>query len=288
MWVSQLEAAQRRAVLDLAARAAATDGVNPLNEEANLSLSNRSADHFLVGDADLALGYLNWHPSHRTGQLVVDPAHRRQGIGRGLVAALAQRTAGVRLWAFGDLPAAQGFVAALELRPQRVLLMMERRLTPPDTGDASFAPLGLRLCGYDPDDAEALLELNAAAFAHHPEQGSLDAAGLAARMAEPWFDPDGLILAFDEAGLAGFHWTKRHDAEHGEVYVIAVAPRTQGRGLGAILLEAGLAHLAAGGARRAVLYVDSAEERAVRMYGRAGFIVAHRDVLYASDPEEAP
>ena len=86
------------------------------------------------------------------------------------------------------------------------------------------APEGLNLRGFRPTDATDVLEVNAAAFAHHPEQGSLDAAGLAARMAEPWFDPDGLILGHDADGLAGFHWTKRVNADTGEVYVMAVAP----------------------------------------------------------------
>jgi mycothiol synthase len=125
--------------------------------------------------------------------------------------------------------------------------------------------------------------VNAEAFAHHPEQGILNADGLTERMAEPWFDPSGLILAWDSDGLAGFHWTKLVDGT-GEVYVIGVAPRAQGRGYGRVLLQAGLSHLARAGADRVVLYVDMAEPVAVRMYESAGFHVAHRDVLYAPEP----
>ena len=147
-------------------------------------------------------------------------------------------------------------------------------------------PDGLTLRGYRDADAEDLLAVNAAAFAHHPEQGALDANGLAARTAEPWFDPAGLILGFDEAGLAGFHWTKRAEPGTGEVYVIGVAPRAQGRGYGKVLLQAGLAHLQRAGADRVVLYVDMAEPVAVRMYESAGFHVTHRDVLYAPDQEQ--
>ena len=49
----------------------------------------------------------------------------------------------------------------------------------------------LEVRAFRPGDEAELLRVNAAAFAHHPEQGSMDAAELAERMAEPWFDPDG-------------------------------------------------------------------------------------------------
>lgn len=65
------------------------------------------------------------------------------------------------------------------------------------------------------DDAE-LLRVNNAAFAYHPEQGGWTDVELAERRAEPWFDPAGLFLAFDDSAggqggrLLGFHWTKVH------------------------------------------------------------------------------
>ena len=86
------------------------------------------------------------------------------------------------------------------------------------------------------DDAE-LLRVNNAAFAWHPEQGGWTEADIAERRAEPWFDPAGLFMAFDvnTAKLLGFHWTKVHGEDLGEVYVVGVDPAAQGRGLGATL-----------------------------------------------------
>jgi mycothiol synthase len=325
---NRLTPEQAAGVLALAERAATADGTMPLNEEAHFALRGDSAAaHFLLPLADLSavvVGYLHWQPGYRTAQLVVDPDHRRRGIGRRLVGELdsalrdassvlgrssasgeriadspeservadspaSERAAdsptnsgGWGIWAFGDLPAAQGFAVALGLHVARGLLVMERTLagvTAPDV------PSGLTLRGFEPADAAEFLAVNAAAFAHHPEQGALDSEGFTARRAEPWFDPAGLILGFDDEGLAGFHWTKRV-GETGEVYVIGVAPRAQGRGYGKVLLQAGLAHLADRGAHRVLLYVDMAEPVAVRMYESAGFHVAHRDVLYAPDQEQ--
>jgi len=275
----------------LAAHAQAADGIDPLNEEARFALRDDSSEHVLLTSVPGTVsGYLQWQPAYRTAQLVVDPAHRRRGLGTSLLAALDDRpttdssaNAHVNgIWAFGDLPAAAGFAGANSLAPSRSLLIMDRSL---DGIVSPELPTGLSLRGYTAADADELLAVNAAAFAHHPEQGSLDADGLAARMAEPWFDPAGLILGFDADGLAGFHWTKKVGAT-GEVYVIGVAPRTQGRGYGKVLLQAGLAHLHSSGSDRVLLYVDSSEVVAVRMYERAGFGVARRDVLYASADQE--
>jgi mycothiol synthase len=135
---------------------------------------------------------------------------------------------------------------------------------------------------FRPGDEPEILRVNAAAFAQHPEQGGMDAEDLAARMAEPWFDPGGLLLAERDGRLVGFHWTKQHSTELGEVYVVSVAPEAQGGGLGRLLTLAGLHHLADGGARETLLYVESDNAPAVAVYRRLGFTHAPSDthVMY--------
>jgi mycothiol synthase len=139
------------------------------------------------------------------------------------------------------------------------------------------APPGVTIRGYRDDDRDEVLRVNAAAFAHHPEQGSMDADDLAARMAEDWFDPAGLLVADDGDRLVAFHWTKQHSAELGEVYVVAVDPQAQGRGLGRVLTLAGLHHLEGLGVAEVLLYVEADNAPAVHVYGGLGFTHAAAD-----------
>ena len=265
-------------MLDLSAAARTVDGVAPLNEEAHLQLGRAGALHWLATDANRVLGYAQWQPANATGQLVVHPEHRRLGHGTSLFAALISDVAAPAVWAFGDLHGAQRFAAASGMVPTRGLHIMEQDLTAPARGRT--VPDGVRLRPFTDADADAFLAVNAAAFADHPEQGHFSAEDLANRQAEDWWDPAGVILAEDADGVVGFHWTKRHDATTGEVYVLGVHPRGGGRGLGGVLLEAGLAHLAAGGASRVILYVDAGNAPAVALYERSGFTVVHTDTLY--------
>jgi mycothiol synthase len=142
-------------------------------------------------------------------------------------------------------------------------------------------PDGLEVRSYRPDDAREVVRVNAAAFAQHPEQGSMGEAELAERMAEDWFDPAGLLVAGPAGdpghGLLGFHWTKRHSPQVGEVYVVGIDPAAQGRGLGRVLTAAGLAHLAAAGVDEVLLYVESDNAAGRRLYEGLGFTHAAAD-----------
>ena len=113
---------------------------------------------------------------------------------------------------------------------------------------------------------------------------------ISARLAEPWFGPAGLFLAFDgdADALLGFHWTKVHDDRLGEVYVIGVDPGAQGRGLGRTMTLVGLDHLArrlAGAgpdvSPEVMLFVESDNVAAVKTYRGLGFEVAGVDTAYA-------
>lgn len=109
---------------------------------------------------------------------------------------------------------------------------------------------------------------------------------LEAKMAEPWFEPDGLRVADDpnvEGRLLGFCWTKVHkpvapeQPELGEVYVIGVDPDHHGKGFGVPMTAAGLAWLAGQGLETGMLYVEADNQPALATYFKLGFNVHRTD-----------
>lgn len=304
-WRRTLTDDEQRGVRELVGATTEFDGVAPVGEQVLRELGHDRTEHLLItsDDAGVVTGYLNLSPPRdgETGmaELVVHPGARRRGIGAALIrAALAKTSASNRFWAHGTLEPARATAAALGLAPVRELMQMRRSLRDlPDTVPA-VPGVQIRTYGGTADDAE-LLRVNNAAFAYHPEQGGWTDAELAERRAEPWFDPTGLFLAFEDseggqAGrLLGFHWTKVHLDRPGlgEVYVVGVDPSAQGRGLGQALTAVGIQWLA----RRladtkssvdptVMLYVESDNVAAVRTYQRLGFATYSVDTAYAVTP----
>ncbi len=172
--------------------------------------------------------------------------------------------------------------------PVRHVLQLRCTL-PLDPSAGAPAPCRPFRPGLDDDE---FLDVNHRAFEWHPEQGDLDAAGLAERLAAPWFSAEGFLVHTDDGGrIDGYCWTKVHPASTdepamGEIYVVARDPEVQVRGLGQALVVAGLEHLSrqtVDGAPLAVgmLYVESTNERAVGLYRSLGFSLHHQDVAYS-------
>nr|WP_275955958.1 mycothiol synthase [Nocardioides aquaticus] len=273
---------------DLLAEAAAADGQDPVDESVHLRLKHQGLDGTDLWTDGAADGPWDGVALRHEGalDLVVRPGARGRGVGSGLAAQALAAPGEVTAWSHGHHPAAARIATAQGLERVRDLWVMRRPVGPaapplPEVAPAPGVRLGHWRDGWEPDpeaETAALLAVNGAAFAHHPEQGGMDRADLAARMAEDWFDPSGLLLATDEAtgDLLGFHWTKQHSSTLGEVYVVGIAPAAQGRGLGRTLTLAGLHHLAGRGVGEVLLYVESDNAPAVAVYSRLGF--DHADV----------
>lgn len=266
------------------AAAASTDGVDPLSEAFVLALP-RQGDHLVALAEERVVGYA---ATAQDGSLegFVTPDQRAKGVGSALLTTALERRPDTRAWAHGDLPAARALAGSLGLRAVRELLVLSRAVAAGDEVDPAL-PDGFTHRPFRPGaDESRLLAVNAAAFVHHPEQGALDAAGLAERMGQPWFDPEGVILLGDDdpTRLAGFHWTKIEPpgARVGEVYVVGVHPDLHGRGLAGPLTGLGLAHLARRGVDEVELYVEADNAPALATYRRAGFERKAVHVMYAA------
>jgi mycothiol synthase len=274
-----MDTAEREEIAALLARAAEADGRQAVSEQGRLALRSGRADMNHLTSRDEhgeLLGYAqidaDWN-----AELVVEPARRRQGHGRALLRRTLNSGAR-RIWAHGGHPGATRLAEEFGLELVRELRQLRR------TGPAPQVPPlppGVTVRTFEPGrDEEAWLKVNAAAFAHHPEQGAWTRRELEEREAEDWFDPAGFFLAERGGELVGFHWTKA-EGGLGEVYVVGVSPTEQGSGLGKALTALGLRHLAEDrGLATVMLYVDADNPAALRVYEKAGFTVHEVDLMF--------
>jgi len=278
-------------LLDAATR---HDGHHALGEHQWLDLVNGGRAGFAGIVATLAdhphpIGYAQVSRSETKAddwslELVIAPHHREdETIAAELVeAALGMvRSEGgglVSLWVSKPQPWHDRVALAHGLRRGRELYQLRRPLPTGLAYELEWRP-------FEPGrDEQAWLEVNNAAFANHAEQGRWAPEVLAEREALDWFDPSGFLLHEDDAGrLDGFCWTKVHtdiDPLLGEIYVIAVAPWAQGKGLGRRLALAGLDVLARRGIGIGMLYVEAANTPVVKLYVGLGFTLDHIDRAY--------
>ena len=226
--------------------------------------------------AYLAVGYSS-ETNTCAIEVALHPMHRQSGhfghlVDAGVEHARAQGADMVRMWAFQpnyvEVLLDMGFDEERELRQVRRPL--------PYPGDSKL-PAEFELRAFRPGvDEEAWLAVNNAAFAGHPENGSWTIEILEDREAQPWFHPEGFLMAWSGDELAGFCWTKRHNGM-GEIYVIAVAPEFQGRSLGRALVIEGMHDMSRRGMTTAMLYMDASNTRAAALYESLGFRLDHVD-----------
>jgi mycothiol synthase len=325
VFLSDLDQTDAAAVADfhsVAAAATAVDGYRPFNEQSLLDLNSGRRRGLLlrVGDAEVAAGEAAADAA--VGQtasdsavpavvgaaivgggeldLVAAPGFRRRGYATAAVTELLSASAGsgsLTAWSHGDHPAARALAARFGFFAERTLLQL--RLSPipaparpadrADRADITIEPFRP---GLDDDE---WIALNALVFSHHPEQGGLTRADLDARQAEPWFDADDFLIARDDSGrMIGYDWLKVEPPEPaasapaaiGEIYVIGIHPDAAGRGLGRLLMAAGLRRLSERGITTASLYVDADNESAVHLYRSLGFTDFTVDVQYRLTPAE--
>lgn len=264
----------------------AADTVAPVGEVGVLAIRHGTAaarHRWLAADGEL-LAYAQIDPTG-SGELAVHPAHRRRGLGRRLLDTLLTEEPQLSLWAHGGLSGARALAASAGLRVTRELWQMSLDLSAPGPRPGP-APEGVEVRTFVAgQDEDGWVELNARAFADHPEQGRLTVADLRERQAEPWFDPTLLWLAHEAgrpADLLAAMWVKVVPGQgDGEIYALGVDPAAQGRGLGGHLTAVALTELRDRGLQRATLYVEGDNAPAIRTYRRAGFERAALDIQFS-------
>lgn len=300
--VSALDAAQARA---FALRVLEVDGVEPFGEAfdrgfADVSFGHRHfAAHSEAGEL-IALGAV----ADDAIELAVAPACRRRGIGTALLKTIDEAVGQqLPVWAHGNIAGAEQLATQTNRGLIRQLLQMKvggGALTAAAEGVGKregFSLLNLAQArqqwGTEAVD-RAWLRVNNEAFDWHPEQGGWTLEQLRRGQDTDWFDPEGVLFAVAGGGdgseqsaedVVGFHWTRWHSEQGmptGEVYVIGLADKAQGRGLGAWLTAAGLWFLVKRGARQVLLYVEGDNVAAVKTYERLGFEVSREDVMYGA------
>lgn len=307
-WRNGLDEAEAAEVMGLLAEAEHADGVAGVGEHVIMRLKEHGgvreqiepvqadlgSEHFIVRDSGGTLaGYAHLDTEGGAegdplvAELAVHPEHRRRGVGAMLVEALLDRadlrpepaadTGRLRIWSHGEHPGALRLAERYGMSRSRELWRMGRSLLDDGSAEAALPDVrpaqGVTIRAFRVGrDEAAVVEVNHRAFSWHPEQGGMTVDDLRAKEQQPWFDPAGFLLAVDQQDrLLGFHWTKIHPDGMGEVYVVGVDTTTQGSGIGRLLTVAGLHHLRETGCASVMLYVESDNAPAVRVYQRLGF-----------------
>ncbi len=287
-------------VLALIAAASDFDGIPPVSEHILLHLrhgGDKSDTHFVAEMNGKVVGYAHLDLTDKvegpSAEFVVDPSHRKAGVGQSLLKAL-QESAGdmLRLWSHGDLTEARNIAERNGFERVRTVIQMRRSLNDP----IPELTQGIAIRNFLPDiDNEEWIALNNRIFTDHPEQGNWSSRDLEVRIKEDWFDPQGFLISEDAGKMTGFCWTKIHgghthkhshdEAEHdhdpiGEIYIMGVDSTHAGKGIGRAVTIAGLRHMRYQGIFSAMLYVDANNSAAIKLYQSLGFTEWGRDVLY--------
>ncbi|MDG1845783.1 MAG: mycothiol synthase [Acidimicrobiales bacterium] len=208
-----------------------------------------------------------------TISITVTEDHERETLEKDILETIntsahaGQKDEGIQLWLENAKPSDTPLLKNVGFFPYRDVVQMRCALPADETelNTRSFV-VG--------DDEDAFIALNNRAFAWHPEQGNLNYSQLEELEGETWFNPEGFLLHEIDGRLAGFCWTKIHQDHKpllGEIYVIAVDPDFHGQNLGKPMTLAGLNYLSNQGIDIGMLYVESDNVPALRVYEKLGF-----------------
>ena len=168
------------------------------------------------------------------------------------------------IWAFR--PNQIDAAGRLGYREIRAVLRMTGPIPNRTIGPPSRIAIGM----MESMDVGAMVAVNNRAFSGHPEQGAMTEADFESLMGQPWFDPAAVLVAREGERIAGFCITKQDGDQVGEIFVIAVDPVDQHSGIGRDLIGAGFDVLWRRDVTTVNVWVDGANQFAVRFYASLG------------------
>ena len=192
---------------------------------------------------------------------MVDPAHRRRGVGTALLAAarplVAERGYGTALLVSPRSAASAAFAGAHDAvfdHAEHAMLLEG----PPADGPSDPA---VTLRDATPDDVPEIARLLQAGFGYPADD-------VAERMRED--DEQHVLIELDGVPVGYVRLTL--DGDRGGVYGFVVDPAHQGRGIGREVLRRSCLRLAEAGAAKVGLEVAVENERALGLYTSIGFV----------------
>ncbi len=238
----------------------------------------------------------------KRGQLVVyelfghtDPAWRRRGLGRALLAANLRRARerAAAAAATDDRPAFAGsFTHDSEVGHRAILAETGFETVryffdmTCDLADVEVTPLpeGLEIRPVTPDQHRAIWEADHEAFQDHWEARQPEESDFVTLFAKSDFDPSLWVVAWDGDEVAGsvqaWIWKDENEAlgvQRGWLEHISVRRPWRGRGLARALSTEAMRRLRERGMTEAMLGVDAANPTgALGLYESMGFRVGHR------------
>ncbi len=265
-----------------------------LQEYLNRPLYDPEKDLFIAEAAGKIIGLLNLTPELITRRVLLDclvhPEHRRQGLAKSLLERAVQRArelsvAMIHISVLQDNAAAREVLSRLGFVEVRQLLEMSlpiSNLKLPGTPSREFTVRHLQH-----GEEARLAELQNRCFAdtwgfnpNTPEEiaYALSLSGTSAK---------DVVILYDDAKLAAYCWTKINcdrsaatGEKKGHILMLGVDPDYRGRGIGRLVLWAGVSYLKDKGIAIVELTVDSDNPAACSLYRSAGFQVLTRNLYY--------
>jgi len=177
----------------------------------------------------------------------------------------------IQIWVSSQYPSKLSTLQSLGLKKTREVVQLECQL--PVNGE--YLPTQK----FTDSNTDELIQVNNLAFTNHPDQGDLNQKKFQNIQNEKWYKHS-LIRVFKiRNSIAGFCWIKPHVSKNaGEIYVLAIHPDHQGKGLGKKLLRSGLTQIQHLGFSTAFLFTEADNHLALNVYKKIGFRIVRSDI----------